>query len=237
MQSTARWQIFDSATPILTYEYSFGPGESNSLAVGCREGLVVVSPPCRAPHEVFDDLARYGEVRALVAPNAFHHLGLPAWKARWPGAEVFAPAQAVARVQKHSKLRVRPIVEATSLLGDRLDIVDMPHYKTGELLVRIRSERGLVWYVTDVIMNMPVLPHNPIAGFVFKLSGSAPGLRFNNIAPMFMVRDKSALRRWITEEFRRNPPDWLIAAHGDAVDFKASPHAARDLFGSAEVSS
>lgn len=232
MPSTARWKVFESATPILTYEYSFGPGEANALAVGGKEGLVVVSPPCRAPAEAFDELSRYGVVRALVAPNAFHHLGLAEWKARFPGAAVFAPAQAVARVAKHSGLHVQPIAEAASLLGDRLEIVDMPHYKTGELLVRIASARGCVWYVTDVIMNMPVLPRNPIAGLVFRLSGSAPGLRFNNIAPLFMVNDKAALRRWIADEFRKAPPAWLIAAHGDPVDFEANPKAARDLFGS-----
>lgn len=32
------------------------------------------------------------------------------------------------------------------------------------------------------------------------VSGSAPGLRFNNIAPLFMVRDRRALRRWLAAE-------------------------------------
>ena len=232
MPSTAGWRVFESATPVLTYEYSFGPGEANALAVGGKEGLVVISPPCRAPGDAFDQLARYGAVRALVAPNAFHNLGLAAWKQRFPGAEVFAPAQAVARVAKRSGLNVRPIAEAATLLGDRIDIVDMPHYKTGELLIRIATDRGLVWYVTDIIMNMPQLPRNAVAALAFRLSGSAPGLRLNNLAPLFMVRDRTALRRWIAAEFRKTPPDWLIAAHGDAVDLKASPDAARKLFGS-----
>jgi hypothetical protein len=234
MQTSARtWRVFEADTPVLTYEYSFGPGEANALAVGGKDGLIVISPPCRAPREAFEDLARYGEVRALVAPNAFHHLGLPEWKAQCPAARIFAPAQGVARVAKHSKLPgVQPISEAAALLGRCLAIVDMPHYKTGELLVRVASARGLVWYVTDVIMNMPVPPHNPIAGLVFRLSRSAPGLRFNNIAPLFMMKDKSALRRWIAEEFRKAPPDWLLAAHGDPVDFRANPEAARSLLAS-----
>ena len=70
MEATAHgWKIFDAQMPVLTCEYSFGPGVANALAVGGRTGLVVVSPPWRAATGVFDDLARFGPARALVASN------------------------------------------------------------------------------------------------------------------------------------------------------------------------
>jgi hypothetical protein len=232
MQTTPHgWKVFDARTPILVYEYSFGPGTANTLAVGGKNGLVVVSPPCRAAPGVFDDLAQYGKVRALVASNAFHHLGLPEWKARFPDAEIFAPAQSVKRVKKHSKLSgIRPLSEAASITGPRLELVDMPHYKTGEVLVRIETNRGLAWYVTDCILNLPEVPPQPLVRVLFKLSGSAPGLKLNNIAPLFMVKNKKAHRRWLANEFRKTPPHWLIATHGDIVDFTTNPDAGRALF-------
>src|SRR6185295_9515323 len=102
---------------------------------------VIVSPPCRAAAGVFDDLSPYGPVRALVASNAFHYLGLPEWKARFPEAGVFAPAQSIARVERQSKLSgIRPLADAAAIAGSRLELVDMPHYKTGEVLVRIASD-------------------------------------------------------------------------------------------------
>jgi len=226
------WKIFDPTKPVLTYEYSFGPGIANALAVGGASGIVVVSPSCGTPAEAFADVARFGEVRALVASNAFHHLGLREWKARFPSAEIFAPAQSLARVAKQSKLSgIRPLAEAAAIAGPDLVLTDMPHYKTGEVLVRIRSGRGLVWYVTDVIMNLPVLPPNRLVKTMFRLSRSGPGLRFNNIAPLFMVRDKAALRAWLAQEFAKDRPAWLIAAHGDVVDFTTERDAARGLFG------
>ena len=233
MESTAHgWKIFDARTPILTHEYSFGPGLANALAVGGQSGLVVVSPPCRVAAGVFDDLARWGAVRALVASNAFHHLGIPEWKARFPDAAVFAPAQSIARVARRTSLTgIRPISDASSITGPAVELIDMPHYKTGEVLVRITTDRGSVWYVTDVILNMSELPRNPIASLVFRLSGGAPGPKFNNVAPLFMVRDKTALRRWLGEEFRKAPPAWMIAAHGDIVDFRNNPEIGRALFG------
>ena len=232
MEATAHgWKIFDARTPILTCEYSFGPGVANALAVGGAAGLVVVSPPRRVAAGVFDDLAQYGPVRALVASNAFHYLGIREWKDRFPEAAIFAPAQSIARVERQSKLTgILPLAEAAAITGSAVELIDMPHYKTGEVLVRITTERGVVWYVTDVIMNLPELPRNPVIRLIFRLSGSGPGPRFNNIAPLFMVKDKAALRRWLREEFRKAPPAWLIATHGDIIDLRKNPDVRRRLF-------
>lgn len=57
-----------------------------------------------------------------------------------------------------------------------------------------------------------------------------PGLRYNNIGPTFMVKDKAALRRWLAREYEKAPPQWLIPAHGEIADFGARPELARDLF-------
>jgi hypothetical protein len=225
------WKIFDEHAPVLTFEYSFGPGTANALAAGGEGGLFIVSPPCGVAAGVFDDLAAYGPVRALVASNAFHHMGLPEWKKRFPDSGLYAPVQSIARVAKHTGLEgIRPLADAAAIAGPGLDLVDMPHYRTGEVLVRVRTGRGLVWYVSDVVMNMPTLPANPIARFLFRATGSAPGLRFNNIAPLFMVRNKAALRSWLGAEAAKEPPHWLIPAHGDIVDWSATPDAARGFF-------
>ena len=210
MQTTPHgWKIFDARMPVLVYEYNFGPGTANALAVGGKDGLIVVSPPCRVSPGVFDDLAQYGPVRALVASNAFHHMGLPEWKARFPDAAIFAPAQSIKRVKKQSKVSdIRPLADIAPIAGSRVELTDMPHYKTGEVLVRITTDSGLVWYVTDVIMNLRELPRQPL----------------------FMVRNKRALRRWLANEFRSTSPGWLIATHGDVVDFTANPDASRALF-------
>jgi hypothetical protein len=233
MQTTPHgWKVFDAERAILIYEYSFGHGVANALAVRGQHGLIVVSPPCRVEEGVFDDLVPYGKVTALVASNAFHHMGLREWKTRFPDAAVFAPAQSVTRVEKHSNLSgVRPLAEAQAITGKALELVDMPYYKTGEVLVRIATTRGQVWYVTDIIMNLRELPTNPVFNLMFRLSKSGPGLRFNNIAPLFMVADRPALRSWLTDEFRKAPPAWLIATHGDPVDFASNSEARRSLLG------
>jgi hypothetical protein len=232
--ATKGWTVFDATRPLLTCGYSFGPGFATAIAVGGAEGLIVVSPPSTASADSFAVLERSGKVRALVAPNAYHTMGIAAWKERYPDAEIFAPAQSIARVEKVSGMRgIRPIAEIGEIAGPRVRFLDMPHYRTGEVLVCADTDRGLAWYVTDVIMNMKTLPGHPVARFLFRVTASAPGLRFNNIAPLFMMKDKRAVRRWLAAQASEQKPRWLIPAHGDIVDLESDRAAAERLFAAA----
>jgi hypothetical protein len=228
--STQGWQVVDPH-PILMSEYCFGPGMANALAVGVDGGLVVISPPVKPALGLFEELSQHGPVNALVASNAFHYMGIPAWKDRFPDAQIFAPAQSIARVEKQTRLSgIRPLADAAAISGSRLELIDMPHYKTGEVLVRIKTDRGLVWYVTDIVMNLQALPKQLVFRLMFQLSGTAPGLRFNNIAPLFMVKDKKALKRWLASEVDSAPPSRLIPSHGAIVEVGADVERVRRLF-------
>src|SRR5262245_2517242 len=94
------WKPVANDLPLLVCGYSFGPGHAYSLAVPCDGGFAVVSPPCKAPESAYADLEKRGKVRALIAPNGYHNLGLASWKARFPEATLFAPLQSIARVEK-----------------------------------------------------------------------------------------------------------------------------------------
>jgi hypothetical protein len=231
MQATRSvWSVFNADLPVLVTAYRFGPARVNALAVGGQSGLIVLSPPYRVQQRVFDELASYGPVRALVASNAFHNMGIPEWKQRFPAAAVFAPAQSIARVEAKTGIaNVRPLADAKALTGAAVELTDMPYYRTGEALVRIRTPQGLAWYLTDLVINISELPPSPLWKLVFRLSYGV-GLRYNRIGSLFMVRDKHALRQWLTQKYEKDRPRWLILAHGNVVDLAADPQAARSLF-------
>lgn len=209
------WTVAEPTLPALTFTYTFGPGTAKSLALVVNGGVVLVSPPCNPVEETFAGLAAHGALRALVAPNAFHTMGLAAWKQRFPDVPVFAPVQAIPRVGKQSKIAdVRPLAEAQKLVGDRVELVEMPHYKTGEVLVRWPIESGWAWYLTDVAMNLT--QHVPgLFGTIFRWTKSTPGFRRNAIAGMFMMKDKQAVYAWLRAEAEKKPPRHLVMCHGD----------------------
>jgi len=205
-------------TSITTFTYSFGAGLAKALAAPCDGGIVVISPPCRADERTFAEIEKRGNVRAFVAPNSFHNMGLAEWKKRFPNAAIFAPAQSIKRIESRTGVSgVKPLSELGGLAGAELEIIDMPHYRTGEALVRVKSGKRIVWYVTDVIMNLPVLPPKFPFRQIFRLTKSAPGLRPNGFANMIMVKDKRSLFRWLRGEIDKAPPDVLLASHGDDV--------------------
>jgi hypothetical protein len=214
-----------------TFEYSCAGGTATALAVDTGGGLLVASPPCRVGDDAFEALASRAPVRALVATNAYHTLGLAPWKARFPEAAVFAPPQSMQRVTKVSGVGgIRPLGEAAALTGERVALVELPYFRTGEALIKIRAAEGLLWYVTDIVFNLPQLPPHPLIAALFKLTHSAPGLRINRIAPLFMVRNRPALWAWLAAEARRDAPRWLVPAHGDTVDLADTPTRLEELF-------
>ena len=81
---------------------------------------------------------------------------MPEWERRFPDAMLFAPAQSIERVQRKTGLHpILPLAEAAKIAGPNVEFTDMPHYKTGEVLVRMNTARGRAWYVTDVVLNYP----------------------------------------------------------------------------------
>jgi hypothetical protein len=212
------WKPALGDLPLFTCTYSFGPGIAHTLAAACEGGFAIISPPCNAPDSFYAETEKLGKVRAIVAPNAYHNMGIAAWKARFPDAGVFAPAQSIARVEKKGGVSgVKPLADAKALAGAELELVDMPHYKTGEVLARFKRGKHVVWYVTDVIMNLPIIPPGFPIHQMFKWTKSAPGLRPNGIAAMFMVKDKASLYRWMRSEVEAAPPTLLVPCHGDAI--------------------
>ena len=141
------WRILDRDAGVLAYEYEFAPkAKANAFAARTRDGhMMVISPPCKASDGVFEDLARFGEVGALVPNNGFHHLGLAEWKRRFPNAKCFADEKAAKRIHKKNPdaPTPRPISELHGLLGDGVWVSVVPDSKCGELWAVAKTSEGL----------------------------------------------------------------------------------------------
>jgi hypothetical protein len=83
-------------------------------------------------------------VSALVAPNAYHNKGQPAWRARFPRAVCYAPTGAHSRLSnKTPGVEYRPIEElAQKLWPARVLLPD--GMKSPDIMLQIPTQAGLI---------------------------------------------------------------------------------------------
>lgn len=210
------WHVIDEGCGALWGEYEFRKGAfATTLVFRGSGGLVVVSPGSGLAPADLDALGEFGEVRALVANNTFHHLGQVSWRARFPGAESYAAGSAAAKLAKKSSLPYRAVAELA--LPPHAHIEELPGCNNGELLVRVGTARGSVWYTGDLLTNIQRTPGPPLR-WLFTLTGSAPGFRLFRLGVWAFVRDRPALRERLLALVREDPPALIVPAHGPAYE-------------------
>lgn len=215
MTSTG-WQVIDAERGVLWREYPFTKGAwATTLVFRGPEGLVVVSPASGLAPEDYDALAPYGEVRALVANNAAHHLGQAAWRARFPEARSYADPRSLERLAKVSPGVAFEPISALDL-GEAATVHALDGYKTGELLISVAMPSGSLWYTGDLLTNIQRTPGPPFS-WLFRWSGSAPGFKLFKLGVWMYVSDRPALRRQVEALLAEDSPTIIVPAHGPPV--------------------
>lgn len=220
-QTAAGWRVFDREAAVLSYDYSFAKGAwaTTFVARMANGQLLVVSPAKGLTDAAAAELAAFGEVGALVAPNGFHHLGLPEWRARYPKARCFAAPETAQRVRKKNPQAgdFESLASLQALAGPKLGVGEVQNTKCGETWLWAETPSGYVWFVSDILANMPRLPGNPLIKFLFWSTNSAPGYKVFHLALRFIVKDKKAALRALAQEMQRRPPAVVVPSHGPAL--------------------
>ena len=221
MQTTTHgWTVIDKDAGVLSYTYTWDAkthSTANTFTARLKNGdLVVINPANVDEDAMFADLAQFGNVGAVVAPNGFHHLGQPIWRKRFPNARYFAPSKAVARIAKKNPAAgaFEPLSALLPLLADGVNIVEAAQSKCGECWAWAPIAGGNAWFASDVLANMPHLPKNPIIRFMFKASKSAPGYKVFGLATKFILGDRKPALRTILDQVRAHPPTVMVPGHG-----------------------
>jgi len=231
MTTITGWTTLAEKPLVLVQEYGFGAGKANALAVALpNRKWMIVSPPPKLTTAEAQALAEHGQVVALVENNGTHHLGLGPCRALFPDAVTYAEPKAAARIRSKNKDpgQLEPIDALKPLLGDAISIVAADGCKIGDVILRVKTERGTLFYASDFIANINRPPRNPFARLLFKLTGSGPGLRVFRIFFMVFVADRKAAIDFLIRELQADPPSVMVPAHGDVV---ASADLATTLLG------
>ena len=213
------WSNVTGDGAVRAIKYSFGVATATSMAARCDDGSwLLLSPPAGVPDAVLEELARDGDVSALVAPNGFHHMGQLQWRKRFANAVSYAPEGSLARLAKKSPdVRYRPLPELTAKLGARITLFEPEGMKVPDLLAHVGTKDGAVWFSGDLISNTQKEDVNFLPRLIFAMLGGGPGLRFNSVPAMVYLKDKKRWKATTREVLQRNPPVSMVPAHGDPI--------------------
>lgn len=215
--------VWTSLTPdasVRVLKYTFGPGTSNTLAVQLANGTwLVVSPASDVPPFVLDDLAKDGDVSALLAPNAYHHLGQAQWRARFPGATSYAPEGALPRLAKKSRgVPYRPLAELAPPVRPSVELFTPQGLKSPDVLLCISARDRTVWWLGDLFSNSTAADQVWwLRLVVAPLAGSGLGYRRNAKPGLVYVSDAAAWLASTRAAIAAHPPSIVVPAHGDPV--------------------
>jgi len=214
------WTTLAEDPAVLVREYSFSAGKANAMAVGLPDRKwMIVSPPPQMSAAEAEAFSAHGSVVALLENNGTHHMGLGPCRALFPKAISYATEIAAARIRKKNNDpgELQSIDALRPLLGNKIAVVPIPGCKVGDVIVRVQSDSGNLFYASDFIANISQLPSNFLFRLVFKLTDSGPGLKVFGVFFKFFVADGAAARAALIQELEASPPTILVPAHGAIV--------------------
>jgi hypothetical protein len=154
------------------------------------DGRLLLHSPIALDEASMDAIESFGEPAFLIVPNGYHRLDAPAYKARYPELEVFAPSGSRSKVEE--VIPVDGVYE--EFPGDgrvELEALDGVAHVEGVLVVR--SLDGLTLVFNDAIFNMD-RKRDPLGFLVTTLFGSAPGPRVSRLAKWTFIKNQPAFR-------------------------------------------
>jgi hypothetical protein len=176
------------------------------------DGTLALVSPIPISDSLSAELAALGPVSTVVAPNAFHHLHVPAAARRYPEARLLA-APGVA--SKQPSLQFEPLAPETfpalrDVLAARL-IEGAP--KMSEVALFHAPSRTLL--VADLVFNI-VSPPNFATGLLLACTGTK-GKLAQSRALNWLIRDRAATQRSTAALFTW-PFERVVMAHGAVLN-------------------
>jgi hypothetical protein len=175
-------------------------------------GLLVFSPVPRLS-EVAERIRALGPVKAIIAPNIYHHMGVPGAMAAFPGARVFGSASLRA---KRADIAFTDTLEETAPALwegeiDQLRVLGMKKLDEFEFFHR----RSQTLVLTDLVFNLP-RPESALSRFVLGLTES-----WGRFAPSKIIKrlisSPAELRETVVRLIAWNPQR-VVVSHGDVVE-------------------
>ncbi len=185
---------------------------TRTTIIRLADGSLFMHCPGPIEESDFQEIAKLGDVRHIVAANLFHHLFVKQTLARCEGATLYAPPnfeQKLPDLSYQALTNAAPTTWAGEL--DQVAIEGAP--SLNEIVFLHRASRTLL--LTDLCFNMQ---HSDslITRITMRITGAYGHFGPSRLARSFM-KDKAAVRAGV-ERILDLDFDRVIVTHGDVVE-------------------
>lgn len=184
-------------------------GSTRMTVIRSQNGLVLYSPVSMSD-DIITKLKDLGDVRAIIAPNLFHHIFLRAAQAVFPEARVLVPEGLEAKIGPvvgseivHADTEISENILHHVFSGHSIRETSLFHRPTGTLVT------------ADLIYNFQA-EQFPVEKMFFRLLGiyGRPGIPFYH---RLAIEDKKAVSA-LMDKIRSWPVRRIIPCHGRIIE-------------------
>ena len=202
--------IWTVSTPLRLAGAEFG---TRMTVVKLSGGGLVLLAPCPIDDALESELRRLGTVRALIAPNAFHHFHFLEASRRFPEAACFL-AEGVAEKLRELPSGTKTLAEDSDPLWrddiDQCRIGGAP--RVNEVAFFHRASKTLI--LTDLCFHFDPAPAG-WTGILLRLAGAHGRLAVSRLMRS-MLKDRAAVRTSI-ERIASWNFEKIVVTHGEVV--------------------
>lgn len=187
---------------------------TRSTLIRLTDGSLWLHSPGPEIGAAYRSICRLGEVRQIIAPNAFHHLYLEQAQQLFPQARCWGPG---AVAQKHPKLALlRLQTAAPSAWSEELAQQALTGLISQEYAFYHRASRTLI--LTDLLMHL--FPKDHLSRVLLGIGGFNQRLTGGPLVSKVWLRNRSALRQSL-QNLLNWPFERIVLAHGRIVEVDA----------------
>ena len=213
------WHPVDNYPEIIVGQYVVPNFVSNSVSIQVSDNEFILYSPGESlldswPHKDIQDLKLH-----ILIPNAYHFMGVAAWKKHFPKAQLYASELALKQLKPKKDFAFAEdvfILEKANLpLPLSYEVLFPPGHRAGDVWLKKYNTEGSLWVTCDSFLNYERLSNQPVARLMQKVLGAAPGLKMSQVIKWFILDDRKEFKAWALELARMDKPSTLIPSHGE----------------------
>ena len=216
------WLPVTDYPDILVGQYVVPNFVSNSVSIRLSDDEYILYSPGESLLKTWPMVSSSDLKLHILMPNAYHHLGVKAWQKQFPNTKLYASDEALKQLVKKklysNKDKIHSVAELKQLLPNNMDITEPAGHRAGDVwLIKHNENKTSLWITCDSFLNYDRVSNQPVARFMQKLLGAAPGLRMSQVVKWFILDDRKDFKKWLIERIAIDNPVALIPSHGEVL--------------------